>query len=167
MGQYIIQKPPPGILKSKAPPHGKEKLAKAQGCQVMLGGYQLVWYLHYFCLFHLKKSSSISLYCCCDTTDNHYCITHCFWRIFFMNLCEKYVNQFWLSLQLSFVTKALCRYQFDRLPSPPGTPGLLHQNVCPAPGILHNRKCPGARPINDVVPGAGNLHQQTLKHENC
>ena len=42
MSQYIIQKPPPGILKSKAPPHGKEKLAKAQGCQVMLGGYQLV-----------------------------------------------------------------------------------------------------------------------------
>ena len=40
------------------------------------------------------------------------------------------------------ITK-LCRYQFDRLPSPPGTPGLLHQNVCPAPGLLHNRKCPG------------------------
>ena len=48
MSQYIIQKPPPppppppSILKSKAPPHGKEKLAKAQRCQVMLGGYQLV-----------------------------------------------------------------------------------------------------------------------------
>ena len=33
---------PTGILKSKAPPHGREKLAKAQGCQVMLGGYQSV-----------------------------------------------------------------------------------------------------------------------------
>ena len=45
MSQCIIQKPPPrpsGILKSKALPHGKEKLAKAQGCQVMLGGYQSV-----------------------------------------------------------------------------------------------------------------------------
>ena len=29
----------------------------------------------------------------------------------------------------------LCRYQFDRLPSPPGTPGLLHRNVCPAQGF--------------------------------
>ena len=27
---------------------------------------------------------------------------------------------------------------------PPGTPGLLHRNVCPAPGLLHNRKCPEA-----------------------
>ena len=36
----------------------------------------------------------------------------------------------------------LCRYQFDRLPSPPRNPGALHQNVCPAPGFLHNRKCP-------------------------
>ena len=44
MSQYIIQKPlpPSGILKSKAPPHVKEKLAKAQGCQVMLGVYQSV-----------------------------------------------------------------------------------------------------------------------------
>ena len=50
---------------------------------------------------------------------------------------------------------------------PPGTPGLLHQNVCPAPGILHNRKCPGAGPINDDVPGAGHLHQLVFKHENC
>ena len=56
----------------------------------------------------------------------------------------------------------LCRYQFDRLPSPPGTPGLLHQNVCPAPGLLHNRKCPGAGPINDDVPGAGHLHQHKV-----
>ena len=46
---------------------------------------------------------------------------------------------------------------------PPGTPGLLHQNVCPAPGLLHNRKCPGAGPINDDVPGAGHLHQ----HKEC
>ena len=59
--------------------------------------------------------------------------------------------------------KWLCRYQFDRLSSPPGTPGLLHQNVCPAPGLLHNRKCPGAGPINDDVPGAGHLHQ----HKEC
>ena len=50
---------------------------------------------------------------------------------------------------------------------PPGIPGLLHQNVCPSPGLLHNRKFPGARPINDVVPGADHLHQLTLKHENC
>ena len=42
MSQYIIQKPPPGILKSKASPHGKEKLAKAQGYQVIVGGYQSV-----------------------------------------------------------------------------------------------------------------------------
>ena len=42
---------------------------------------------------------------------------------------------------------------------PPGTPGLLHQNVCPAPGLLHNRKCPGAGQINDDVPWAGHLHQ--------
>ena len=61
----------------------------------------------------------------------------------------------------------LCRYHFDRLPSPPGTPGLLHRNVCPAPGLLHNRKCPGAGPINDDVPGAGHLHQLAFKHENC
>ena len=52
-------------------------------------------------------------------------------------------------------------------PPPPGTPGLLHQNVCPAPGLLHNRKCPGAGPINDDVPGAGHLHQLAFKHENC
>ena len=50
---------------------------------------------------------------------------------------------------------------------PPGTPELLHQNVCPAPGLLHNRKCPEAGPINDDVPGAGHLHQLTFKHENC
>ena len=43
MSQYIIQKSPPsGILKSKAPPHSKEKIAKAHGCQEMLGGYQSV-----------------------------------------------------------------------------------------------------------------------------
>ena len=57
----------------------------------------------------------------------------------------------------------LCRYQFDWLPSPPGTPRLLHQNVCPAPGLLQNRKCPGAGRINDDVPGAGHLHQ----HKEC
>ena len=60
------------------------------------------------------------------------------------------------------LASALCRYQFDRLPSPPGTQGLLHQNVCPAPGLLHNRKCPGAGPINDDVPGAGHLHQHKV-----
>ena len=61
----------------------------------------------------------------------------------------------------------LCRYQFDRLPSPPpGTPGLLHRNVCPAPGLLHNRKCPGAGPISDDVPRAGHLYQLAFKHEN-
>ena len=55
----------------------------------------------------------------------------------------------------------LCRYEFDRLPSPPP------RNVCPAPGLLHNRKCPGAGPIKDDVPGAGHLHQLAFKHENC
>ena len=34
----------------------------------------------------------------------------------------------------------------------PGTPGLLHRNVCPAPGLLHNRKYPGAGPINVRCP---------------
>ena len=61
----------------------------------------------------------------------------------------------------------LCRYQFGQLLSPLGTPGLLHGNVCSVPGLLHNRKCPGARPINDDVFGAGHLHQQAFKHENC
>ena len=61
---------------------------------------------------------------------------------------------------------SLCRYQFDRLPSPPGTPGLLHQNVCPAPGLLHNRKCPGGGSINYDVPGTGHLHQLAFKHKN-
>ena len=37
---------------------------------------------------------------------------------------------------------------------PPGTPGLLQRNVCPALRLLHNSKCPGAGPINDDVPGA-------------
>ena len=51
----------------------------------------------------------------------------------------------WLSLQASVllyhhITAPLCRYQFDRLPSLPGTPGLLHRNVCPAPGLLGKRK---------------------------
>ena len=46
---------------------------------------------------------------------------------------------------------------------PPGTPGLLHRNVCPALGLLHNRKCPGAGTINDNVPGVRHLHQ----HEDC
>ena len=46
---------------------------------------------------------------------------------------------------------------------PPGTPGLLHRNVCPAPGLLHNRKCSGAGPINGDVPGTGHLHQ----HKEC
>ena len=50
---------------------------------------------------------------------------------------------------------------------PPGTPGLLHQKVCPAPGLLHNRKCPGGGSINDDVPEAGYLHQLAFKHENC
>ena len=50
---------------------------------------------------------------------------------------------------------------------PPGTPGLLHRNVCPAPGLLHNRKCPGAGPIKDDVPGAGHLYQLAFKHEHC
>ena len=49
---------------------------------------------------------------------------------------------------------------------PPGTPGLLHRNVCSAPGLLHNRRCPGAGPINDDVPGAGHLYQLAFKHEN-
>ena len=52
------------------------------------------------------------------------------------------------------------------IPPPPGTPGLLHRNVCPAPGILHNRKCPGAGPMKDDVPGAGHLYQLAFKHEN-
>ena len=52
-------------------------------------------------------------------------------------------------------------------PPLPGTLWLLHQNVCPAPGLLHNRKCPGAGPINDDVPGAGQLHRLSFKHENC
>ena len=47
-----------------------------------------------------------------------------------------------------------------------GTPGLLHQNMCPVPGLLHNRKCPGARPINDDVPGAKHLYQLAFKHES-
>ena len=51
-------------------------------------------------------------------------------------------------------------------PPPPGTPGLLHRNVCPAPGLLHNRKCPGVGPINDDVPGAGHLYQLAFKHES-
>ena len=55
-------------------------------------------------------------------------------------------------------------------PPPPGTPGLLHRNVCPAPGLLHNTKYPGVGPINDDVPGAGHLHQlafkRAFKHEN-
>ena len=46
---------------------------------------------------------------------------------------------------------------------PPGTPRLLHRNVCPAPGLMHNRKCPGVGPINDDVPEAGHLHQ----HKKC
>ena len=50
---------------------------------------------------------------------------------------------------------------------PPGTPGLLHRNVCPAPGLLHNRKSPGGGPKNDDVLGAGHLHQLAFKHENC
>ena len=40
----------------------------------------------------------------------------------------------------------------------PGTPGLLHKNVCPALGLLQNRKCLGAGRINDDVPGAGHLY---------
>ena len=47
------------------------------------------------------------------------------------------------------------------------TPGLLHQNVCPAPGLLLNGKCPGGGPVNDNVPGTGLLHQLAFKHENC
>ena len=50
---------------------------------------------------------------------------------------------------------------------PPGTPGLLHRNVCPAPGLLQNRKCPGAGPIKDDVPAAGHLYELAFKHENC
>ena len=55
--------------------------------------------------------------------------------------------------------------KFDRLPSPSGTPGLLHRNVCPAPGLLHNRKCSGVGPMNDDVPGGRHLHQIAFKHE--
>ena len=56
----------------------------------------------------------------------------------------------------------------DYRPPPPGTPGLLHRNMCPAPGLLHNRKCPEAWPINDDVPWAGHLYpmQLAFKHEN-
>ena len=37
MSQYIIQKPlPPLASSNRKPHHGKEKLAKAQGCQGML-----------------------------------------------------------------------------------------------------------------------------------
>ena len=49
---------------------------------------------------------------------------------------------------------------------PPGTPGLLHQNLCPAPGILH-KKFLGPGPINDDVPGAWHFHQPDFEHENC
>ena len=39
------------------------------------------------------------------------------------------------------------------LTSPPGTLGLLHQNVCPVPGLLQNVKYPVTEPINDNVHG--------------
>ena len=71
------------------------------------------------------------------------------------------------NLTIDELRAMLCRYQFDQLPSPLGTPGLLHQNVCPAPGLLHYRKCPGAGSIKDDVPGAEHLHQLAFKHENC
>ena len=61
-------------------------------------------------------------------------------------------------IAISSCLSTQCRYQFNRLPSPPSTPGFLHRNVCLAPGLLCNRKCSGAGPINDDVPGAGNLH---------
>ena len=87
-------------------------------------------------------------------------------NVFFTDITNYFTHMEKLKL-MKLRTGVLCRYQFDRLPSPPGTPGLLHRNVCPAPGLLHNRKCPGAGPMKDDVPGAGHLYQLAFKHENC
>ena len=71
-----------------------------------------------------------------------------------------------LRLQHTVARLSLCRYQFDRLrsppPPPPRHPGAVAPKCVPAPGLLHNRKCPGAGPINDDVPGAGHLHQHKV-----
>ena len=76
------------------------------------------------------------------------------------------VTRAWRGTNTDKIYEELCRYQFDWLPSPLGTPTLLRQNVCPALGLLHNRKCPGVGPLNDDVPGAGHLHQLAYKHES-
>ena len=39
----------------------------------------------------------------------------------------------------------LCRYQFDRLPSPPGHPGAFAPKCVPSPGAFAQQKMPGGR----------------------
>ena len=61
----------------------------------------------------------------------------------------------------------LCRYQFDRLPSPPGHPRAFAPKCVPSPRAFALQKMPWVGPIKDDVPGAGHLHQLAFKHENC
>ena len=42
-------------------------------------------------------------------------------------------------------TEFLCRYQFDRLPSPPGHPGAFAPKCVPSPGAFARQKMPGGR----------------------
>ena len=40
-------------------------------------------------------------------------------------------------------SKELCRYQFDRLPSPPGHPGAFARKCVPSPRAFAQQKMPG------------------------
>ena len=69
-----------------------------------------------------------------------------------------YFFSFWTIFKMLYVFKHLCRYQFDRLPSPPGlTPGPLIFSVkIPAPETVFqcNTPAPGSRKRNKIpTPG--------------
>ena len=61
----------------------------------------------------------------------------------FLSLCcRKNVDKI-PSFYRDLVYLWLCRYQFDRLPSPPGTPGAFAPKCVPSPGAFAQQKMPG------------------------
>ena len=73
---------------------------------------------------------------------------------------------YWFKFWTKWVQGHVMRVSLLPVTTPPGTLGLLHQNVCPVFELLHNRKCLGARPIYEDASLTGLFHQLAFKHVN-
>ena len=70
ISQYIIQKPPPPPLwhpQIESPTPWQRKACKGPGVPGNVGWLPVSLILALFLFIPFKKSSCISLYCCCDT----------------------------------------------------------------------------------------------------